>query len=242
MQERRMRQTVGIDLAKRTMTVRRLRTDGKVQRFFNKMTPAGRQRLMSWLEADDLVVLEAGNQAFELAKEIMANTKAKVLVLNPGAIALIYKSLKKTDPEDALKLARLAQAYSPEELPTVTIPTDEEMQALLFAWRIAKHVKSNAIVYTLGDRTLGIGAGQMSRVDSSKIAGMKAAEAGFDLHGCAVSSDAYFPFADGLMEAIKVGATAVIQPGGSVRDDEVIKAADEHDVAMVFTGIRHFRH
>jgi phosphoribosylaminoimidazolecarboxamide formyltransferase/IMP cyclohydrolase len=132
----------------------------------------------------------------------------------------------------------------PSDLRVVTKrqPTDEEMQALLFAWRIAKHVKSNAIVYTLGDRTLGIGAGQMSRVDSSKIAAMKATEAGFDLHGCAVSSDAFFPFSDGLLEAIKVGATAVIQPGGSVRDEEVIKAADEHNIAMVFTGIRHFRH
>jgi len=121
-------------------------------------------------------------------------------------------------------------------------PTDEEMQALLFAWRIAKHVKSNAIVYTLGDRTLGIGAGQMSRVDSSKIAAMKATEAGFDLHGCAVSSDAFFPFADGLLEAIKIGATAVIQPGGSIHDEEVINAADENGITMVFTGIRHFRH
>jgi phosphoribosylaminoimidazolecarboxamide formyltransferase / IMP cyclohydrolase len=132
----------------------------------------------------------------------------------------------------------------PSELRVVTKrkPTDEEMQALLFAWRIAKHVKSNAIVYALGDRTLGIGAGQMSRVDSSKIAAMKAADAGFDLHGCAVSSDAFFPFADGLLEAVKVGATAVIEPGGSVRDEEVIQAANEHDVAMVFTGIRHFRH
>jgi phosphoribosylaminoimidazolecarboxamide formyltransferase / IMP cyclohydrolase len=132
----------------------------------------------------------------------------------------------------------------PSELRVVTKrkPTDEEMQALLFAWRIAKHVKSNTIVYALSDRTLGIGAGQMSRVDSSKIAAMKAIDAGFDLHGCAVSSDAYFPFADGLLEAVKVGATAVIQPGGSVRDEEVIKAADENDVAMVFTGIRHFRH
>jgi phosphoribosylaminoimidazolecarboxamide formyltransferase/IMP cyclohydrolase len=132
----------------------------------------------------------------------------------------------------------------PNDLRVVTKrkPTDTEMQALLFAWRIAKHVKSNAIVYALGDRTLGIGAGQMSRVDSSKIAAMKATDAGFDLHGCAVSSDAFFPFADGLLEAVKVGATAVIQPGGSVRDEEVIKAADEHDVAMVFTGIRHFRH
>jgi phosphoribosylaminoimidazolecarboxamide formyltransferase / IMP cyclohydrolase len=132
----------------------------------------------------------------------------------------------------------------PSDLRVVTKrqPTEEEMQALLFAWRVAKHVKSNAIIYTLGDRTLGIGAGQMSRVDSSKIAAVKAAEAGFDLHGCVVSSDAFFPFADGLLEAINVGATAVIQPGGSVRDEDVIKAADEHNVAMVFTGIRHFRH
>jgi phosphoribosylaminoimidazolecarboxamide formyltransferase/IMP cyclohydrolase len=121
-------------------------------------------------------------------------------------------------------------------------PTDEEMQSLLFAWRITKHVKSNAIVYTQGERTIGIGAGQMSRVDSSKIAAMKAAEAGFNLQGCVVASDAFFPFADGLLEAVQVGATAVIQPGGSVRDEDVIKAADEHNVAMVFTGIRHFRH
>ncbi|MEK6570365.1 MAG: bifunctional phosphoribosylaminoimidazolecarboxamide formyltransferase/IMP cyclohydrolase, partial [Bacteroidota bacterium] len=131
-----------------------------------------------------------------------------------------------------------------EQLKVVTKrqPTDEEMDALLFAWKVAKHVKSNAIIYARGDRTLGIGAGQMSRVDSSKIAAMKAAESGLDLKGCAVASDAFFPFADGLLEAVKVGATAVIQPGGSVRDEEVIKAADEHDVAMVFTGVRHFRH
>lgn len=121
-------------------------------------------------------------------------------------------------------------------------PTDDELVSLMFAWKVAKHVKSNTIVYARGNRTLGIGAGQMSRVDSSKIAALKATEAGFDLHGCAVASDAFFPFADGLLEAVKVGATAVIQPGGSVRDEEVIKAADENNVAMVFTGIRHFRH
>ncbi|HEY5614435.1 MAG TPA: bifunctional phosphoribosylaminoimidazolecarboxamide formyltransferase/IMP cyclohydrolase [Bacteroidota bacterium] len=121
-------------------------------------------------------------------------------------------------------------------------PTDDEIHALLFAWKIAKHVKSNAIIYARGDRTLGVGAGQMSRVDSSRIAALKAADAGLDLQGCAVASDAFFPFADGLLEAVKVGATAVIQPGGSVRDEEVIKAADDNNVAMVFTGIRHFRH
>ena len=121
-------------------------------------------------------------------------------------------------------------------------PTDDELASMMFAWKVAKHVKSNTIVYARTDRTLGIGAGQMSRVDSSKIAALKAAEAGMDLKGCAVASDAFFPFADGLLEAVKVGATAVIQPGGSVRDEEVIKAADEHNVAMAFTGIRHFRH
>lgn len=132
----------------------------------------------------------------------------------------------------------------PSDLKVVTkrAPSDEELPALLFAWRVAKHTKSNAIIYARSDRTLGIGAGQMSRVDSSKIAAMKATDAGLDLHGCAVASDAFFPFADGLLEAVKVGATAVIQPGGSVRDGEVIQAADEHGVAMVFTGVRHFRH
>ncbi|MGB2869416.1 MAG: bifunctional phosphoribosylaminoimidazolecarboxamide formyltransferase/IMP cyclohydrolase [Bacteroidota bacterium] len=131
-----------------------------------------------------------------------------------------------------------------EDLRVVTQrkPTDEEFDAMLFAWRVAKHVKSNAIVYAGVDRTLGIGAGQMSRVDSSKIAAQKAAEAGLDLKGCAVASDAFFPFADGLLEAVRVGAAAVIEPGGSVRDEEVIKAANEHGIAMVFTGIRHFRH
>jgi phosphoribosylaminoimidazolecarboxamide formyltransferase/IMP cyclohydrolase len=121
-------------------------------------------------------------------------------------------------------------------------PTEEEIKALLFAWNVCKHVKSNAIVYTSEDQTLGIGAGQMSRVDSAKIAAMKALEFGLNLHGSSVASDAYFPFADGLLEAIHVGATSVIEPGGSVRDDEVIAAADEHNVAMVFTGVRHFRH
>jgi phosphoribosylaminoimidazolecarboxamide formyltransferase/IMP cyclohydrolase len=121
-------------------------------------------------------------------------------------------------------------------------PSEEEMESLMFGWHVAKHAKSNAIVYTRGPRTLGVGAGQMSRVDSAKIAAIKASEAGFDLGGCAVASDAFFPFPDGLLEAVRVGATAVIQPGGSVRDGEVIEAANANGVAMVFTGIRHFRH
>ncbi|MEK6650196.1 MAG: bifunctional phosphoribosylaminoimidazolecarboxamide formyltransferase/IMP cyclohydrolase, partial [Bacteroidota bacterium] len=132
----------------------------------------------------------------------------------------------------------------PEDLRVVSkrSPTDDEMAGLLFAWNVAKHVKSNAIVYTRGTRTLGVGAGQMSRVDSSRVAAQKAAAAGFDLGGSVVASDAFFPFPDGLLEAVKVGASAVIQPGGSVRDGEVIEAADANGVAMLFTGIRHFRH
>jgi phosphoribosylaminoimidazolecarboxamide formyltransferase/IMP cyclohydrolase len=121
-------------------------------------------------------------------------------------------------------------------------PAPEEWAALLFGWKVCKHVKSNAIVFSRGEQTLGIGAGQMARVDSSRIAAWKAGEAGLSLQGAAVASEALFPFADGLVAAAEAGATAVIQPGGSLRDAEVIAAADERNVAMVFTGIRHFRH
>jgi phosphoribosylaminoimidazolecarboxamide formyltransferase/IMP cyclohydrolase len=121
-------------------------------------------------------------------------------------------------------------------------PTDAELDDLLFAWAVAKYVKSNAIVYAAGQRTLGIGAGQMSRVDSARIAALKAAEAGFELAGAVMASDAFFPFRDGLDAAAERGIAAVIQPGGSMRDGEVIAAADEHGMAMVFTGVRHFRH
>ncbi len=121
-------------------------------------------------------------------------------------------------------------------------PTAAELQAMLFGWRVVKHLKSNAIVYVDSDRTLGIGAGQMSRVDSSRIAVWKAGEATLPLRGSVVCSDAFFPFPDGLIAAAEAGATAAIQPGGSVRDAEVIAAADARNVAMVFTGVRHFRH
>ena len=121
-------------------------------------------------------------------------------------------------------------------------PTKTELKAMLFGWRVVKHVKSNAIVYAKADRTLGIGAGQMSRIDASRIAIWKAKEAGLLLNGSAVASDAFFPFPDGLIAAAEAGATCAIQPGGSVRDDEVIAAANERNMAMVFTGVRHFRH
>ena len=121
-------------------------------------------------------------------------------------------------------------------------PTPEQMNDLLFAWKVAKYVKSNAIVFCGGGMTLGVGAGQMSRVDSARIASIKAANAGLTLQGSAVASDAFFPFRDGLDVVIDAGATCVIQPGGSMRDDEVINAANERGIAMVLTGTRHFRH
>jgi len=135
------------------------------------------------------------------------------------------------------------------KLVTKRAPTERELADCLFAWTVAKHVKSNAIVYAKDGVTAGIGAGQMNRRDSSRIAAIRAAEAaeanGWPQPrtiGSAVASDAFFPFADGLLAAAEAGATAVIQPGGSIRDDDVIAAADEAGLAMVFTGMRHFRH
>ncbi len=132
---------------------------------------------------------------------------------------------------------------------TKRAPSDAELRDLKFAFRVAKHVKSNTIIYAKDLATVGIGAGQMSRVDSARIAARKALDAAAEMKlaepltkGSVVASDAFFPFADGMLACIEAGATAVIQPGGSLRDEEVIKAADEHGIAMVFTGVRHFRH
>ncbi|MBU6410894.1 MAG: bifunctional phosphoribosylaminoimidazolecarboxamide formyltransferase/IMP cyclohydrolase [Verrucomicrobia bacterium] len=135
-----------------------------------------------------------------------------------------------------------SETRSGVKIATKRQPTEPEWRAMLFGWRVAKHVKSNAIVYAAPDRTLGVGAGQMSRVDASRIAAWKAGESKLSLQGSAVCSDAFFPFADGLIAAAEAGATAVIQPGGSLRDAEVIAAADERNLAMAFTGVRHFRH
>ena len=138
-----------------------------------------------------------------------------------------------------------------DDLKVVTkrAPTDAELRDLLFAWKVAKHVKSNAIVYVKDGATVGVGAGQMSRVDSCRIAARKAQDMAEELglptpltQGSVVASDAFFPFADGLLTAAAAGATAIIQPGGSMRDDDVIKAADDAGLAMVMTGMRHFRH
>lgn len=159
-------------------------------------------------------------------------------VLTPGTLTL------HTIPGGVLVQQIDHVPLNEELLTTVTrrAPTDKETAALKFAWRVVKHIKSNAIVYTTTDRTLGIGAGQMSRVDSSRLAVWKAEQAGLSLDGSVVASDALFPFADGVIAALEAGATAIIQPGGSVRDEEVIEAADAAGAAMVFTGKRHFWH
>jgi phosphoribosylaminoimidazolecarboxamide formyltransferase/IMP cyclohydrolase len=166
---------------------------------------------------------------------------------DPRGRDLVYKSVS----GGLLVQSRDNASVDDVELKVVTKrkPTDAELRDLKFASKVAKHVKSNAIIYAKDGATVGIGAGQMSRVDSAKIAAKKAVEAAKTMGlkepltvGSAVASEAFFPFADGLLAAIEAGATAVIQPGGSMRDEEVIKAADEHNIAMVFTGVRHFRH
>lgn len=179
------------------------------------------------------------------AKAVVAQ-KANVRLLACGefvehaASSLDFKrvngGLLVQDRDDAL-----VQAHELKVV-TETSPTEEQMQDLLFAWRVAKFVKSNAIVYASNQQTVGIGAGQMSRVVSSRIAGIKAQDAGLTVPGAVMASDAFFPFRDGLDAAAEAGIKAVIQPGGSMRDDEVIAAANEHGIAMVFTGMRHFRH
>lgn len=190
--------------------------------------------------------------ADEAAIEIIAAKKNLRLLLtdglpDPAAAGLAYKSVS----GGMLVQSRDAGRVSADSLKVATkrSPTDAELADLLFAFKVAKHVKSNAIIYAKGGATVGIGAGQMSRVDSARIAARKSGDAAEAAglpeplaKGSVVASDAFFPFADGLLQAAEAGVTAVIQPGGSMRDDEVIAAADEAGLAMVFTGMRHFRH
>jgi phosphoribosylaminoimidazolecarboxamide formyltransferase/IMP cyclohydrolase len=142
------------------------------------------------------------------------------------------------------RVTEAAQDWPHGDVRVVTTrqPTVQEWQALRFAWRVCAHVKSNTVVFTASDRTLAIGAGQMSRVDAVNVARMKAQSLGISLEGSVVASDAFFPFRDGLDAVAAAGATAVVQPGGSLRDQEVIDAADKHGLTMAFTGRRHFRH
>ena len=177
------------------------------------------------------------------AREVFsAKQNVRLLTVAPGAAHNDF-DFKRVGGGLLVQSADTA-AVLPADLKVVTRrrPTAEQIDDLLFAWRVAKFVKSNTIVFASGGMTLGVGAGQMSRIDSARIASIKAKEAGLSLAGSAAASDAFFPFRDGLDVVVDAGATCVIQPGGSVRDEEVIAAADERDVAMVFTGIRHFRH
>lgn len=183
--------------------------------------------------------------ATEGAKSVLA-AKKNLRLLTTGGVpdpvetGVTFKSLA----GGFLLQSRDAGRVSTLDLKIVTrrAPTDKELEDMLFAFRVAKHVKSNAIVYAKKLMTLGVGAGQMNRVDSARIAAWRGKAAGLDFTGCAVASDAFFPFADGLEAAIAAGASCVIQPGGSIRDKEVIEAADKAGIAMVFTNMRHFRH
>jgi phosphoribosylaminoimidazolecarboxamide formyltransferase/IMP cyclohydrolase len=178
-------------------------------------------------EAQEVLAKKANVRVLEvpLSHDVQAHDYKRV-----GGGLLVQTTDAKAVRRDGLKVVTKKQ------------PTESQWSDLLFAWRVAKFVKSNAIVFCRDGMTLGVGAGQMSRVDSSRVAAMKAQAAKLPLAGSVVASDAFFPFRDGLDVVAEAGAAAVIQPGGSVRDDEVIAAADERGVAMVFTGVRHFRH
>ena len=177
------------------------------------------------------------------ALEILKKKKDRRLVKQKKSV-IENKKMFRSIPGGVLSQDYDSISLKENELKIVTNqkPSSEELEDLKFAWKIAKHTKSNAIVYVKDKATLGVGAGQMSRIDSAKIAVMKAKEHGLDLTGSVAASDAFFPFADGLLEIIKCGAKSVIQPGGSVRDQEVIDAANQNNISMVFTGIRHFKH
>jgi len=178
------------------------------------------------------------------AREVFAKKKnLRLLVSSAGFGAETLQEIRSV-PGGYLAQDRDQKKINPKAFEVVTQrqPTEQEWRSMLFGWRVVRHVKSNAIVYAGDERTLGVGAGQMSRVDSSRIAVWKAGEANLPLSGSTIASDAFFPFADGLVAAADAGATAAIQPGGSVRDEEVIAAANERNLAMVFTQNRHFKH
>ena len=208
---------------------------------FNRVVDAG--TVSKVLENQFVEVLIA--PAIDEAALEIAETKKNVRLLECGDLAAgsDLMSYKKVGGGLLVQNSDLL-SLSPEMLKVVSkvSPTEEQMRDLLFAWKVAWFVKSNAIVYARNLKTVGVGAGQMSRVVSAKIAGLKAKEEGLEVTGSVMASDAFFPFRDGIDAAAKEGIVAVIQPGGSMRDKEVIEAADEHEIAMVFTGTRHFRH
>ena len=214
----------------------------------NRPLDGATARAIAGLFTEVVIAPEADDEA---RVALSAKAGLRLLLTGPSADDRGERLMVRTLDDGFLVQTTDTARVTGETLKTVTkrAPTEQERADLLFAFTVAKHVKSNAIVYAKEGATVGIGAGQMSRVDSSRIAAQKAADAsaaaGEDrsrAEGCVVASDAFFPFADGLLAASAAGATAVIQPGGSKRDDEVIAAADEQGLAMVFTGLRHFRH
>ncbi len=186
-----------------------------------------------------LIAPDYDEQALAAARR-KTNVRVLRIPLGAGDTAFDYKRIG----GGLLVQSRDTQVVQREELTVVSqvSPSEHQFDDLLFAWKVAKFVKSNAIVYARNQATVGVGAGQMSRVYSARIAGIKAADAGLAVPGAVMASDAFFPFRDGIDAAAEAGISAVIQPGGSIRDKEVIAAADEHGIAMVFTGVRHFRH
>lgn len=182
-------------------------------------------------DAKALLKKKKNLRLIQMAEEFKATLNDPIIRSAPGGVLVM-------DPDPvALGLDKIE-----EKVVTERPPTADEIEAMRFAWRVVKHVKSNAIVFATSDRTIGIGAGQMSRVDSCRLAVWKAGQAGLEIDGTVLASDAMFPFPDGLLAGLDAGATAAIQPGGSVRDQEVIEAANEKGAAMVFTGFRHFLH
>ena len=173
------------------------------------------------------------------------NTKENIRVLEMESMDKLSSGFKFLSVTDGLLIQEIDNgSISAKDLKIVSSrePTEEEVQDCLFAWKVCKFVKSNAIVYAKNNQTVGVGAGQMSRIDSAQIAASKAKESGFKTKGCVMASDAFFPFRDGIDVAASMGISSIIQPGGSIRDDEIIEAANEANMAMIFTGMRHFRH
>ena len=178
------------------------------------------------------------------AQKILS-TKENIRVLEMESMDKLSSGFKFLSVTDGLLIQEIDNgSISAKDLKIVSSrePTEEEVQDCLFAWKVCKFVKSNAIVYAKNNQTVGVGAGQMSRIDSAQIAASKAKESGFKTKGCAMASDAFFPFRDGIDVAASMGISSIIQPGGSIRDDEIIEAANEANMAMIFTGMRHFRH
>ena len=203
---------------------------------FNRTVDEPAARAVTEIFTEVIIAPDYEEQAIEALR-----AKKNLRILRAGAAGRVEGFEYKQITGGMLAQTRDAHQLTRDDLKVVTrrAPTDEEIRALLFAWTVCKHTKSNAIVYAREGQTVGVGAGQMSRVDSVKLGAMRAQ---LPLAGSVLASDAFFPFRDGVDEAARHGITAIIQPGGSVRDEEVIAAADEHGLAMVFTGIRHFKH